>query len=149
MINGRYTPYRDNVTDADALYSLVANHVANYATSIIEIEKVFMGDPAYYKYKDVKAKILRQSIKKGTEHDLQWAKDNNYIVPEEDIEKYNNGESVEGINASGIMPVTYTTNLSDGVSITKTILVSNLNEKDSDKTKRLGAGLSPGSEMRL
>jgi hypothetical protein len=39
--------------------------------------------------------------------------------------------------------------LGDDVTISKTIWVSNLNEKDSDKTKRLGAGLSPGSEMRL
>jgi len=108
LINGKYTPYSklNDDYDADALYSLVANHVANYATSIIEIEKVFMGDPAYYKYKDI------------------------------------NG-------AFSTKDVTYTTSLGEGVTITQTIAVSNLNEKDSDKTKRLGAGLSPGSEMRL
>ena len=108
LINGRYKPYSslNNVYDADALYSLVANHVANYATSIIEIEKVFMGDPAYYKYKDIKGQFSTKEV-------------------------------------------TYTTQLGDGISITKTISVSNLNEKDSDKTKRLGAGLSPGNEMRL
>jgi len=105
LIADRYKPY-GNINDADALYSLIANHVVNYATSIIEIEKVFMGDPAYYKYKDIKGQF-------------------------------------------STIDVTYTTNLADGVTITKTIAVSNLNEKDSDKTKRLGAGLSPGSEMRL
>jgi hypothetical protein len=72
MIYGKYKPY-GNLNDADALYSLVANHVANYATSIIEIEKVFMGDPAYYKYKDIKPKTDIVKIKKGTDHDLQWA----------------------------------------------------------------------------
>jgi hypothetical protein len=33
-----------------ALFSLIANHVVNTAVSIIELEKVFTGDPAYYKY---------------------------------------------------------------------------------------------------
>ena len=34
-----------------SLYSLVANHVVNQMASIIEVEKVFVGDPAYYKWK--------------------------------------------------------------------------------------------------
>jgi len=32
------------------LKSLVANHVANTIVSIIEFEKVFQGDPSYFKY---------------------------------------------------------------------------------------------------
>jgi len=65
-----------------------------------------MGDPAYYKYKDIKGKFSTKDV-------------------------------------------TYTTSLGNDITVTQTISVSNLNEKDSDKTKRLGAGLSPGSEMRL
>lgn len=33
------------------IYSIVANHVVNQMASIIEVEKVFVGDPAYYKWK--------------------------------------------------------------------------------------------------
>lgn len=33
------------------LYSLVANHVVNQMASIIEVEKAFVGDPAFYKWK--------------------------------------------------------------------------------------------------
>lgn len=36
---------------AAALYSVIANHVVNQASSIIELEKAFVGDPAYYKWK--------------------------------------------------------------------------------------------------
>ena len=32
-------------------FSLMANHVANTAISIIEYEKVYSGDPSQYKYK--------------------------------------------------------------------------------------------------
>ena len=34
-----------------ALYSVIANHVVNQMSSIIEVEKAFVGDPAYYKWK--------------------------------------------------------------------------------------------------
>lgn len=34
-----------------ALFSLIGSHVANTATSIIEVEKIFSGDPAFYKKK--------------------------------------------------------------------------------------------------
>lgn len=33
------------------LYSLVANHVVNQMASIIEVEKAFVGDPAFYKWR--------------------------------------------------------------------------------------------------
>lgn len=35
----------------DILYSIIGSHVANSALSIIEVEKCFTGDPAYYKWK--------------------------------------------------------------------------------------------------
>lgn len=49
-------PYDGSATDVaqHALFSLIANHVANTAVSVIELEKVFTGDPACYKYSDNK-----------------------------------------------------------------------------------------------
>lgn len=44
---------------AHALFSLIGSHVVNTATSIIEVEKIFSGDPAFYKknpYVDERAK---------------------------------------------------------------------------------------------
>jgi hypothetical protein len=39
-----------------ALFSLIGSHVANTAVSIIEVEKIFSGDPAFYKKKALKSK---------------------------------------------------------------------------------------------
>ena len=54
LISGNYTPYskksRNDGTDALMLRSLIANHVANTAISIIEFEKVFQGDSSFFKY---------------------------------------------------------------------------------------------------
>lgn len=50
-----------------ALYSLIANHTVNSMASIIEIEKVFVGDPAYYKWKRDKEQpwiIVERSVDK-------------------------------------------------------------------------------------
>ena len=44
------TPYMAGTYDAQLTYSAVANHVANSMISVLEVEKVFTGDPAYYKY---------------------------------------------------------------------------------------------------
>lgn len=54
-----YTPVgvASNTGSEDALYSLIANYVANSAISIIEVEKIFSGDPAYYKYKNSEEEI--------------------------------------------------------------------------------------------
>lgn len=46
-----YNPYMNVVTDAVAFYSLMTNHVINTFTSVIEFEKVFSSDPAFYKWK--------------------------------------------------------------------------------------------------
>lgn len=49
------TPYtKGNVNLADMTLSAVASHVASYMISVIETEKVFTGDPAWYKYKSTK-----------------------------------------------------------------------------------------------
>lgn len=39
-----------------ALFSLIGSYVANTATSVIEVEKIFSGDPAFYKKKALKNK---------------------------------------------------------------------------------------------
>lgn len=49
------------------IYSIVANHVVNQAASIIEVEKAFVGDPAYYKWKRDKKQpwiIVERSVDK-------------------------------------------------------------------------------------
>lgn len=43
--------FANEAAASHALFSLVANHVANSMTSVIEIEKIYAGDPAFYKEK--------------------------------------------------------------------------------------------------
>lgn len=76
----------------DLARSVIGNYVVGQMMSIIEVEKIITGDPAFYKWKTGKAK---------------------------DVE-------VDGIQMS----------------------LSQISEKDTDKIKRLGAVLSPGSELR-
>ena len=45
----------------DILYSVIGSHVANSALSIIEVEKCFTGDPAYYKWKKFKKDVTNDS----------------------------------------------------------------------------------------
>lgn len=42
------------ITQNDIIYSIIANYVTGYAISIEEIEKCFIGDPAFYKWKSDK-----------------------------------------------------------------------------------------------
>lgn len=70
-----YTDRSKNLTSGDtsrnnksaAVYSIIANHVVNEIVSINEIEKAFVGDPAYYKWKRDKNKpwiIVERSVDK-------------------------------------------------------------------------------------
>ena len=77
----------------DILLSIIGNYTAQSMISIIEVEKVFSGDPAFYKWNYSKKKEQREI----------------------------NGQVYE---------------------------LSILTDKDTDKIKRLGALLSPGSELR-
>lgn len=86
-----------------ALYSLIGNHVANSMTSVIEIEKVFSGDPAFYQY------------------------------------KYK-GKSTN---------VKYTHTFENGTKTTVSLNIADLTDPYSDKIKRLGGLLSPGTNLRL
>lgn len=100
--------YRSDInSDANALLSVIANHVASSAISIIEIEKVLTGDPAYYSWKNIKNK------------------------------EYSTTEMTLKVSFGGNRLQEYTTR------------VSNLMQKDVDKTKRLGAILSPGQNLRV
>lgn len=41
----------EDVARNDVIYSIIANYVTSYAISIEELEKCFVGDPAFYKWK--------------------------------------------------------------------------------------------------
>ena len=42
---------KNKYAEQQATYSLLANHIINTILSIMEVEKVYSGDPAQYKYK--------------------------------------------------------------------------------------------------
>ena len=58
--------YQQGHATADYALSAIASHVANTAISIIECEKVFMGDPAFYKWKYIDSKSPNASVKLTT-----------------------------------------------------------------------------------
>lgn len=41
----------ENMATKEAIYSIIGNYVTSYAISIEELEKCFVGDPAFYKWK--------------------------------------------------------------------------------------------------
>jgi hypothetical protein len=90
---------RESKSNADAILSAIANYITGQMISIIELEKVAFGDPAFYKYK----------------YDKSTKQQYRLINPQ-------NKEEIE-------------------------VELDILSEKDSDKIKRLGAVLSPGSEI--
>lgn len=108
----KVNPYSSYNTDdvADITLSAVGNHVLGSMISIIEFEKVFDGDPAYYSWKNIKDKNY---AKKTVKRSYKFVDDHNKTVK----------KSFE-------------------------TEVDNLDEKHTDKTKRLGALLSPGTNLR-
>lgn len=50
------------ITQNDIIYSIIANYVTGYAISIEEIEKCFVGDPAFYKWKSDKIVGIFQRV---------------------------------------------------------------------------------------
>ncbi|WP_173431862.1 hypothetical protein [Sharpea azabuensis] len=95
---------------ADVLFSAIANNVVGTMISVIEGEKVFYGDPAFYKWNNLQNKQSKDLITKS---------------------------------------VTKTYLDKDGNEFDFTADVSILAEKDTDKIKRLGEVLSPGTNLRL
>lgn len=45
----------ENIAAKEAIYSIIGNYVTSYAISIEELEKCFVGDPAFYKWKSNKS----------------------------------------------------------------------------------------------
>lgn len=59
--------YSNLVESEPALMSLIANHTINSIMSVIEVEKVFSGDPAFYKYKGGSREVTGMfSLEDGT-----------------------------------------------------------------------------------
>lgn len=63
MFTDYNTMYRDNLYDDtdllrnDQIYSMIANYTLNYMISIEELEKCFVGDPAFYKWKTTRRTV--------------------------------------------------------------------------------------------
>lgn len=74
--------YSDNKMLSDYGLSAVANHVASTMISIIEVEKVFSGDPAFYKWKYQKSKKAISINYKGTKFQTEVR-----ILKEKDSDK--------------------------------------------------------------
>lgn len=107
QIKEQFGDIDDNTLRNSAIYSAIANHVLRTMISIIEVEKIFTGDPAMYKWITYKDKQLSETTKSS---------------------------------------LTKEVTLEDG-SI-EHVQVSMLQSKDVDKIKRLGAVLSPGTNLK-
>ena len=145
----RTTQGMDPVVGQDALFSLIANYVANSAISTIEFEKVFSGDPAFYSMKNqgkasrieskknlpAKGKFGVTYITQDEEKAYRWNGDNYIEVADEDIKS--------------LQKITDQVELPDGQITETSVFVDIMTDSFSDKIKRLGSTLSPGDEMRL
>ena len=100
--------YSSDEASQMAYYSLMANYAINTVISTIEFEKIFSGDPAFYKWSPLMDK---------------------------------NGQIVD--TKLKITEPEFSLDTSEEIS------VGNIADKWSDKIKRLGGLLSPGSEIRL
>lgn len=58
-----------------AVLTMIGNYAANSAASIIEVEKVFTGDSAFYKSTDDKIKRLSEVLSTGDNLRLDWPAD--------------------------------------------------------------------------
>ena len=139
----------DPIVGQDALFSLIANYVANSAISTIEFEKVFSGDPAFYSMKNqgkasrieskkdlpTKGKFGVTYITQDEEKAYRWNGDNYIEVADEDIKS--------------LQKITDQVELPDGQIAETSVFVDIMTDSFSDKIKRLGSTLSPGDEMRL
>ena len=47
-----------------AIYDMIADYTLNSIISLVEVEKIYSGDPAYYKYRWSKDGIIDMSIDK-------------------------------------------------------------------------------------
>lgn len=63
QITDQYGTVDDVTLEGSAVYSAIANHVLRTMMSIIEVEKIFTGDPAMYKWITYKDKQLSKTTK--------------------------------------------------------------------------------------
>ena len=117
-ISEKYPDISEDNLEHAALVSLITNHVARTEMSIIEVEKIFTGDPAMYKWKNLGFDSLPVNVQK------KYTKN---ITAETTL-------SVNGQEAT--------------VTKSDKIQLSVLQQKDVDKIKRLGGVLSPGTNLR-
>lgn len=139
----------DPIIGQDALFSLIANYVANSAISTIEFEKVFSGDPAFYSIKN-QEKVSRIENKKDLPK--KGKSGVTYIVQNTNKVYKWNGQNYVEINPEdvrGVEQITDQITLKDGQVTEQSIYVDVMVDNFSDKIKRLGSALSPGDEMRL
>ena len=107
QIKSQYGEIDESTLRDSAIYSAIANHTLRTIMSIIEVEKIFTGDPAMYKWISYKDKQLSETTKKHLTREVT---------------------------------------LEDGSK--EKVSVSMLQSKDVDKIKRLGAVLSPGTNLK-
>lgn len=139
----------DETVAQDALFSLIANYVANQAISVIEFEKVFSGDPAFYSIKNAetpkRVKDKSSLPKEGKSNVL-------YITEDDGVAYKWNGKSYikqSTEDVTTMQQITERVTLANGQTAESSIYVDIVSDSFSDKIKRLGSTLSPGDEMRL
>lgn len=151
---------------SDALFSLIANYAVNSAVSVIEFEKVFSGDPAFYSRKKAKDNPKstineRVSLQDGSVADVKIDVDNIYdafsdkikrlgstLSPGDEIRLYYSKEELEK-KGRRILSIDRYTNMNvediemqstfiDIIekSFKKQLLVDNIRNLDTDKFKR-------------
>lgn len=120
------------VNEADVVLSAIGNYIVGQMISIIELEKIIFGDPAFYKYKYLKKSDIEQSVQSilgFTSEDLQNEENSQKLQSE--VEKITTYTMISPTSGQEIV-----------------VNVDIIDEKHTDKIKRLGGVLSPGSEIR-
>ena len=132
-----------------ALFSLIGSHVVNTATSVIEVEKIFSGDPAFYK-KKAQSKIVRvenySKLPETGDHGVIYVTEDSQKAYEYEGDRYT---QIDPDNNPAIERIDIQMNFDSGEQASEQIIVENLDDVFSDKIKRLGGTLSPGQELRL
>lgn len=133
----------------DALFSLIASYVANSAISVIEFEKAFSGDPAFYKRSTLE-KVQRfknkSALPKKGKSGVIYVTSDNEKAYTFDGDKY---KEIKDLSGYGVEKISIAMEMNDGSVVNQEVIVDDVYDTFSDKIKRLGSTLSPGDEMRL
>jgi hypothetical protein len=101
----------------DALFSLIASYVANSAISVIEFEKVFSGDPAFYKRSTVEKTQRvknKSSLPKKGKSGVVYITDNNEAVYIYDGNQY---KPLKDLSGYGVERISTTIQMKDGSAV--------------------------------